>query len=131
MLEYPELVPAKPQRRQKLSYPILSDLLNYTLNSQFVNIAFLLHRAFSKSRWETRPACTRTLAPDLLNKSWHRPLGARTGVVRTRFLAKGGVVRLAVSMSDVPLRLSCVLYSFQPCRKIVTNATRETGKLVP
>jgi hypothetical protein len=40
LLEYPELVTAKPLGRQKLSYPILSDLLNYTLNSSFVNIAF-------------------------------------------------------------------------------------------
>src|SRR5215216_764213 len=29
--------------RQKFSYPILSDLLNYTLNLSFVNIAFSLH----------------------------------------------------------------------------------------
>jgi hypothetical protein len=43
VLEYPEFVPAKPPSvRQKLSYPIFSDLLNYTLNWIFVNIAFLL-----------------------------------------------------------------------------------------
>jgi hypothetical protein len=44
VLEYPEFIPAKPRRRQKISYPILSDLLNYTLNSSFVNITFQLQQ---------------------------------------------------------------------------------------
>ena len=39
---YPGFRTAKPRQRQKISYPNLSDLLNYTLNLKFVNIAFSL-----------------------------------------------------------------------------------------
>jgi hypothetical protein len=46
---------AKPHRRQKFSYPILSDLLNYTLNLKFVNIAFSLRATiFSKREMSPR-----------------------------------------------------------------------------
>ena len=55
---YPEVSTAKPQGRQKFSYPILSDLLNYTLNFKFVNIAFSLRGLIRND--------------DFGNRVWHR-----------------------------------------------------------
>ena len=52
VLEYPELVTAKPSLRGGRNfYPILSDFLNYTLNLQLIDIAFSLR--LGNTFWES------------------------------------------------------------------------------
>ena len=53
---YPGFRTAKPRQRQKISYPNLSDLLNYTLNLRVLNIAF--HCAWVLRFVETCDKCS-------------------------------------------------------------------------